>query len=186
MTARPSTGDATLDTGGDPGARSVTADNDQTDAVAATMAVTGDARGGIGRKKFEVCVDFRVAAVATTDSVADAGREWAVSRGGPGRWLRVLGGPRGLLHVLMMENPGRLLRVRDLGGPDGASRQLPAPNSPAVLRLPPCQSGGHQRALPGVFRAIVTVEETGSRALRRQSNEVVLTEASGRAASDAG
>ena len=52
-------------------------------------------------------VDFRVTAVATTDSVGDAGRKWAASRGRLGGMLRVRGGPRGLLRLLLSEDPER-------------------------------------------------------------------------------
>lgn len=67
---------ATLDTGGRPGARRVTAVSDQTGAVAANKAVTGDIRVGVGGEEFGTRVDSRVTTAAvTTDSVIDACRE---------------------------------------------------------------------------------------------------------------
>ena len=73
---------ATLHTGSGPGARSITEVSKQTGAVAATKAVTSDARGGAGGEEFGIRIDSRVTAVPTTDSVADARREWSAPRRG--------------------------------------------------------------------------------------------------------
>lgn len=66
---------ATLGTGGGPGARIVTPISDQTRKIAATKAVISDARGGLEGRSFGTRVDSRTVAAATTDSVADARRE---------------------------------------------------------------------------------------------------------------
>ena len=96
----------------------------------ATKDVTDDARRGARREDPGIHADPRVAAVATMDSVTDAGREWAATRGVPGKLLRVL---------------------RGLGGPDGPCWQLPSPTSPAVLGLPPRQRG-NRHTFPGMQR----------------------------------
>lgn len=67
-----------------PFARIITAVSDQAGAVVVTKAVSTDPRNGAGREKFGACLDYRTAAVAAAASIADAGREEAVPRGGSG------------------------------------------------------------------------------------------------------
>ena len=66
---------ATLDTGGGASCRNVTAVNDHTGETATIKHVTDDARRSARGKELEIHADSRVAAAATTDSVADARRE---------------------------------------------------------------------------------------------------------------
>ena len=53
------------------------------------MAVTSDARGGAGGEKFGIRVNSRAITAAAMEKVGDARKEWAASRGGPGRLLPV-------------------------------------------------------------------------------------------------
>ena len=123
-------GAGTLDTStrGSPGARNTTTISDQTGAINATKAPTGDARGGAGGGRLGTRIEPRAATAATKDSVADTCRERAAPRGSPGWLLRVL---------------------RGLGGPYGPYRKLPSPTPPAVVCRPP-RRGSDTPTLPGV------------------------------------
>ena len=143
---------ATLNTGGGVSARNITTVSVQTGEISTTKDVTDDARRRARREELGIRADPAITAAATKDGVSDARREWAATRGAPGRLMRLL---------------------RGLGGPDSPSRQLPSPTPPAVLRRPPRQ-GGDRPTLPG------TQSDRTSRRSRQKSTPTAQRRGYGR------